>query len=95
MAELAEMLSRRLGSPVHDTTELAGSYKVALEWSGEDKEAQKIAKGKPAKDAIDKRKDLPSIFTAIQQQLGLKLEPKKTPVELVVIDHVERTPTEN
>jgi uncharacterized protein (TIGR03435 family) len=95
MAELAETLSRRLGSPVRDMTELAGAYRVVLEWSREDKEAQKIAKGKPGKDAVDKGKDLPSIFTAIQQQLGLKLESRKTPAELFVIDHVERAPTEN
>jgi uncharacterized protein (TIGR03435 family) len=38
---------------------------------------------------------LPDIFRALQVQLGLKLESKKGPVELIVIDHVEKTPTEN
>jgi uncharacterized protein (TIGR03435 family) len=38
---------------------------------------------------------LPNLFAAIQSQLGLKLESKKGPVELIVIDHVEKTPTEN
>jgi uncharacterized protein (TIGR03435 family) len=38
--------------------------------------------------------DIPSLFTAFQEQLGLKLESKKAPVEMFVIDHVER-PNEN
>jgi uncharacterized protein (TIGR03435 family) len=37
----------------------------------------------------------PSLFAALQAQLGLKLEPKKGNVEIIVIDHMEKTPTEN
>jgi len=37
----------------------------------------------------------PAIFAAVQEQLGLRLEPRKAPVDLVVIDHLEKVPTEN
>jgi uncharacterized protein (TIGR03435 family) len=37
----------------------------------------------------------PTIFAAVQQQLGLKLEPRLSPMDILVIDHAEKTPTEN
>ena len=92
MAELAEMLSRRMGYPVRDMTGLTGAYRVALEWAAENK-VQKPDKGKPAKDTAG-GKDRPSIFTALQEQLGLKLESAKGPVEVLVVDSVQK-PSEN
>lgn len=85
MAGLARFLAGpnvRLGRPVVDKTGLDGVFNFNLDWSPEGS-AEKAA------DA------LPSIFIALQEQLGLKLEAQKGPVEVLVVDHVEKTPTEN
>jgi uncharacterized protein (TIGR03435 family) len=106
MAALADTLSRFFDRPVVDLTELKGTYQVALELSMEDlrnaaRSAGFMAPGmgggrdgaRPPSDAASDPGGL-SIFAAVQQ-LGLKLEPRKTPLELVVIDHLEKAPTEN
>jgi len=83
MERLADFLARRLDRPVVDSTELKGVYYFTLEWAPEEKES------KPDSQAG------PSLFTALQEQLGLRLQPKKLPVEILVVDHAERAPTEN
>jgi uncharacterized protein (TIGR03435 family) len=72
----------RLGRPVVDKTGLDGVFDFNLDWSPE-------GSTEKAADA------LPSIFIALQEQLGLKLESQKGPVEVLVVDHVEKVPTEN
>jgi len=79
MAILVQLLSRSIG-PVQDLTGLTSRYDFTLEWTPENT---------PVADATG-----PSIFTAVQEQLGLKLESKTGPVEVLVIDHAEM-PTEN
>jgi uncharacterized protein (TIGR03435 family) len=88
MAGLAWRLGRKLDRPVIDRTGLQGEFNYKLDWTPEDVLAKKAVQ----RDAA--LPDLPSIFVAIQQQLGLKLEPQKAPVETLVIDHAEK-PTEN
>jgi uncharacterized protein (TIGR03435 family) len=78
MDNVAMALSEQAGRPVIDKTGLSDAVDFVLEWS-------------PEEGADTTR---PSIFTAVQEQLGLKLEPRRMPVEVLVIDHVER-PTEN
>jgi uncharacterized protein (TIGR03435 family) len=78
MASLTRALSRSLGRPVKDETGLRGQYDFTLVWSPDD-----------AADASG-----PSLFTAVQDQLGLRLESKKAPVETIVIDHLG-TPSPN
>src|SRR5579872_1572706 len=98
---LAHALSRQLGRTVLDKTGLKGVYDFTLDWTPDEsqgrmfmgpKDANLGAGGPPAPPPPDASG--PSIFTAIQEQLGLKLESTKGPVEILVIDHVEQ-PTEN
>ena len=81
VAQLAETLSGYLQGPVLDMTGMQGSFELHLEWTPED----------TPPDLADK----PSIFMAVQEQLGLKLEARKVPVEMLVIDHLEKVPSEN
>jgi len=82
MPQLANLLSFPTHATVVDHTELTGSFDIDLEWTPD--QALPGAEGlTPAPDAI-------SIFTAIKEQLGLKLEPHKGPVDVTVIDHIEK-----
>ena len=74
---LAEQLSRSLGRNVIDQTGLNGAYDFDLRWVPD------VADG-------DSVPDGPSIFTAVQEQLGLKLESGKAPVDAIIIDHIEK-----
>jgi uncharacterized protein (TIGR03435 family) len=84
LARLAEALSRVLDRKVIDRTGRAENFNVSLRWAPDEHQAL------PSNDAIALPPDTPSIFTALREQLGLKLEPGKAPVELLVIDHAER-----
>jgi uncharacterized protein (TIGR03435 family) len=111
MAEFAEMLSSRLNLPVVDMTGLTGKYDYALSFSAEGLGRMRLpggmslpppaapptgegGPGTPMASAPDGPSS-PDLLTALQEQLGLKLEQRKGPVELLVIDHVEKMPTEN
>lgn len=89
LAALAAALPtfERLESPVVDRTELSGRYDFTLEWAPPPKPA--IA-GNPQPEAPDG----PSFLDALREQLGLKLQPTKAPLEELVVDHLEK-PSEN
>jgi len=74
---LTEELSRRLGRKVINQTGLDGEYNFDLRWA-------------PAAADGDSVPDGPSIFTAVQEQLGLKLESGKASVDGIIIDHIEK-----
>jgi uncharacterized protein (TIGR03435 family) len=86
MAGLAQILEFELHRPVADQTGLAGNFSFQLKWTREtERSAPDGTEADPAK---------PSIFAALQEQLGLRLVQSKSPVDVFVIDNVER-PTEN
>ncbi|MDR3702186.1 MAG: TIGR03435 family protein [Candidatus Sulfopaludibacter sp.] len=86
MDRFAVLLSRVLGQPVFDKTALKGAFDVELDWTPDD------AAPAPAETDSAPR---PDIFAAIQQQLGLKLEASKQPVEVLVVDEAEKVPVAN
>jgi bla regulator protein BlaR1 len=93
MATVARELSSQLGRIVIDETGLKGDYTFKLEFAPEQNAIQKPVDG-PEKPEIAPESDRPSLFTALQEQLGLRLESKKGPVQILVIDKVEKA-TEN
>jgi len=80
---LVKVLAHELDRPLIDKTALTGKYDMKLQWSREFDRSGNA----PAPDQ-------PGLFTALQEQLGLKLESSKGPVEVLVIDFVSK-PTEN
>jgi uncharacterized protein (TIGR03435 family) len=81
MQWFASVLGGVLGRPVLDRTGFTGSFKVLLEFA-------------PVAPGHDTDSTMPSLFTALEEQLGLRLESQKGTEEILVIDHVER-PSEN
>ncbi len=80
MARFAEFLARNMDRPVVDLSEIKGVFNITLEWTPD--EAGQDTGG-------------PTLLTALQQQLGLRLQPQKAPIEMIVVDHAERVPVEN
>jgi uncharacterized protein (TIGR03435 family) len=93
MSEFAEKLGEVLGRPVVDATHLSGGYDFKLIYRPMDDAAVAGAKGFGMKDAdID---GLASIFTAVREQLGLRLQSAKVPSRVIVVDNINRQPTAN
>lgn len=82
MAEFAGLLSNALDRPVKDLTVLEGIYDIKIRWA-------------PDMPASADPSDLPGSVYAAVQELGLRLQAQKVPVEILVVDRAERVPTEN
>ncbi len=89
MVQLANSLSAIIGPPVIDNTGYAGYFDFQLEFSRELTATDSRPTG-DARLATPTDTSEPSIFNALQEQLGMKLEATKGPVEVLVIDHVEK-----
>jgi uncharacterized protein (TIGR03435 family) len=104
MARLADTLSAFMDRPVLDMTELKGNFDIDLDWTPDGQTGGPgffgPGGGGPPEGGGERREakenaDAPSIFTAVQEKLGLRLEGRKSPVEILTVDHAERVPTEN
>ena len=93
MAMLVDTLWRFVDRPVVDMTELKGNYDFTLEFSMEELKALIRAAGSPVPPLPDNDQSV-SIMTSLQS-VGLKLEPRKAPLEMLIVDKGEKTPTEN
>lgn len=83
MQRFAEFLSEQVARPVTDQTGLTGLYDFTVDWALDDVIAPPDSSAGP------------SVFTALQEQLGLKLDSAKGSVEIIVVDHADRVPSEN
>jgi uncharacterized protein (TIGR03435 family) len=88
MQKLCDLFARMTGAPVTDETGLKGVFSFTLDWTPD--ETQRLAAPDEPAGASGA-----SLFSALQDQLGLKLEGRKGPVEVLVVDRMERAPTEN
>jgi uncharacterized protein (TIGR03435 family) len=83
MVGFADFLGRKMEQAVLDMTGLTAFYDLKLDWAEE------------GASATAEPQRFPELPIALQEQLGLKLEPRKAPIDVVVVDHIERVPTEN
>ena len=102
MSGLAATLTNMLDRPVLDATGIQGTYDLNLEWTPDEREAGSVIAMKARIAATyggppegGDNPNGPSLSTVLQADLGLKLEPKKTGVDTLVIDKAERVPTQN
>jgi uncharacterized protein (TIGR03435 family) len=110
MAQLTDVMSFFMDRPVVDSTGLTGTYDVDMAFMPDERDQMQnklgpamAMAGPPPAGAGDAGRPADtiseatagSIFSAVQEKLGLKLDPRKSPAEILVIDHAEKVPTEN
>ena len=91
IAKILTMLTDRVDRPVLDMTGLKGAYDFTLTWAPDDLRVSDAGSPGPAVPIAGG----PSIYEAIQKQLGLKLDPRKAPIEMLVVVSADKVPAEN
>ena len=97
MQFLAHALSALVGRSVVDKTGLAGNYDYSLNWTPDQSSTPMVGPaggGPPPQGDAPIDPNGPTLFTALEEQLGLKLQSEKGKVDVIVIDHID-LPTEN
>jgi uncharacterized protein (TIGR03435 family) len=85
VGRFAVLLSAETDRPVRDETGIQGQYDISLDWTPD------VAAPQPGRDTVEAPSPTgSSIYTAVQEQLGLRLEPRNVPLEYLVIEHVEK-----
>jgi uncharacterized protein (TIGR03435 family) len=102
MEQFAGFLANQIGKPVTDATGVQGKYDFSIYWAsdrgiegGPLPPPPPPGAGGPIERTPDATESGPNIYTALQEQLGLKLDAKKVTVDLLVVDRCEKVPTEN
>jgi uncharacterized protein (TIGR03435 family) len=88
---LTAYISMRLQQPLIDETGLEGIFDYHLAFASD----SVFHNSRETNPVVETRDPAPTLVQAVERQLGLKLEPRKLPVDVIVIDHVERVPVEN
>jgi len=101
-SELPATLSAILDRPVLDETGVPGTFEIDLEWAPDERESHSIvgmkvarAEGTAAVKESGDTASAASLTTVLREQLGLKLDPRKSPVEILIIDRANKVPTED
>jgi bla regulator protein BlaR1 len=91
ISEIADLMSRQVGTKVVDKTGLTGRYDISLKWTTDESQPSLVDNGKSPEPSPFSG---PALLTAIQEQLGLELQPLRGQVQILAIDHAEK-PSEN
>jgi len=98
IAYLADSLARFVDRPVVDLTDLKGTYDFTLDYNLDDVRALILSSAPPGTPLPPRQADVGDTGVSLMdslQAVGLKLDPRKTPLDMLVIDHLEKTPTAN